>query len=230
MASPTRTTQAILRRITDSKYANLYTREGVRVMRTVVDRHRLEMARNGLTTQQLFELAQTVRPSSAFKPNPVAGEGPHPPNPAHPIRSMSQAKRILDILSGQRMIAVSKFKREVEATEAPAPPKGQQTPAPSTLSSEPAAPEMTTIYAWRWLRHQPHDAPPEPVPQTKPYGWQLGVGDDRSHLNRRRQRARGPKVRVAVTKWKKEIKPQWLQEMRAATEARTQAQPQAATA
>ena len=88
MTAPTRSTQAILRRITDTKHANIYTREGVRVMRAVVDQHRAEMASSGLSTHQLFRLAQGVKPSADFKPDPVVGEGPHPPHPEHPIKSV----------------------------------------------------------------------------------------------------------------------------------------------
>ncbi|KAL1743988.1 hypothetical protein HDZ31DRAFT_83029 [Schizophyllum fasciatum] len=209
MASPTRTTQAVLRRLTDTRHANAYTRAGVRVMRAVVDQHRAEMAAAGLSTQQLFRLAQAVPPPAAFVPDPVTGEGPHAPHPEHPIKSVSQAKRILEHLSGQRMIAMSKFKRTVET-----PAASTSSKSASATSTEAAPAATHTVYAWRWVQPLPRDPPPAPAPPKKPFGWQVGVGEDRSHLNRRRQRARGPKIRAAVMEWKTEVKPQWLQEAR----------------
>ncbi|KAL1730428.1 hypothetical protein EV714DRAFT_250172 [Schizophyllum commune] len=218
MTAPTRSTQAILRRITDTKHANVYTREGVRVMRAVVDQHRAEMASSGLSTHQLFRLAQGVKPSADFKPDPVVGEGPHPPHPEHPIKSVSQAKRILEHLSGQRIIAMSKFKRVTETPAASSSSKHA-----SASDAEAPAANTHTVYAWRWLQELPRDPPPAPAPKREPYGWQVGVGEDRSHLNKRRQRARGPKIRAAVMQWKTEVKPQWLQEAREKAQRRAQA-------
>jgi hypothetical protein len=62
----------------------------------------------------------------------------------------------------------------------------------------------TTTSVWLWKMKAQPPPPPEPV-QVKPvFGVEVGVGEDWSHLNRRRQRAREDKVDRDVT-WLKDL-------------------------
>lgn len=59
-------------------------------------------------------------------------------------------------------------------------------------------------FGWRVAQLQ---NPPKPKPQVEVFGASVGVGEDWSHLNKRRQNAREEKVRRDVD---------WLKELRAA--------------
>lgn len=69
--------------------------------------------------------------------------------------------------------------------------------AKSNLSS-------TTIDTWLWrLKARPRP-PSQPKEKEPVFGVEVGVGEDRSHLNKRRQRAREEKVARDVT-WLKDL-------------------------
>ncbi|KAI0367188.1 hypothetical protein BV20DRAFT_970833 [Pilatotrama ljubarskyi] len=58
------------------------------------------------------------------------------------------------------------------------------------------------LWVWRIRNAEPPAPAPEP---TKPFGAEVGVGADFSHLNKRRQRAREEKIERDV-EWLKELK------------------------
>ncbi|KAI0718367.1 hypothetical protein C8T65DRAFT_638746 [Cerioporus squamosus] len=61
----------------------------------------------------------------------------------------------------------------------------------------------TNVEYWKWQLKAPQPAP-QPVVERKPFGTEVGVGEDWSHLNRRRQRAREEKVARDV-EWMREL-------------------------
>jgi len=63
-------------------------------------------------------------------------------------------------------------------------------------------PAMTDVWLWRARARPP--PPPEPKKEKPVFGVEVGVGEDWSHLNKRRQRAREEKVARDVT-WLKDL-------------------------
>ena len=64
-------------------------------------------------------------------------------------------------------------------------------------------PTKTDVWLWRARERPP--PPPEPKKEKPVFGAEVGVGEDWSHLNKRRQRAREEKVARDVT---------WLRDLR----------------
>lgn len=62
----------------------------------------------------------------------------------------------------------------------------------------------TTTSVWLWKLRAPPPPPPEPKKEAPVFGTEVGVGEDWSHLNKRRQRAREDKVARDVT-WLKDL-------------------------
>ena len=74
-------------------------------------------------------------------------------------------------------------------------------------------PTKTDVWLWRARERPP--PPPEPKKAKPVFGAEVGVGEDWSHLNKRRQRAREGKVARDVT-WLKDL--QKIRRERAALE------------
>jgi hypothetical protein len=64
----------------------------------------------------------------------------------------------------------------------------------------------TTMDVWLWRMRENNQVVPKPKEEPKVFGEEVGVGEDWSHLNKRRQRAREKKVARDVA---------WLREMEA---------------
>ena len=62
----------------------------------------------------------------------------------------------------------------------------------------------TTTDVWLWRTRTRPSPPPEPKKEKPVFGVEVGVGEDWSHLNKRRQRARGEKVARDVT-WLRDL-------------------------
>jgi hypothetical protein len=62
----------------------------------------------------------------------------------------------------------------------------------------------TTANVWLWKMKAPPPPPPEAKKEKPVFGTEVGVGEDWSHLNKRRQRAREGKVARDVT-WLKDL-------------------------
>lgn len=82
--------------------------------------------------------------------------------------------------------------------------KGKKT----TASAVPAASHSSTTSVWLWRPMDPAKVPAARLAvekEKKPlYGWEVGFGEDASHLNKRRQRKRVEKVRSDVA-WMKAL-------------------------
>lgn len=65
-----------------------------------------------------------------------------------------------------------------------------------------SVPTMTSV--WLWKLKAPSPPPPEPKKEEPVFGAEVGVGEDWSHLNKRRQRAREEKVARDVA-WLKDL-------------------------
>lgn len=62
----------------------------------------------------------------------------------------------------------------------------------------------TTTSVWSWKLRAPPPPPPEPKKEKPVFGVEVGVGEDWSYLNKRRQRAREEKVARDVA-WLKDL-------------------------
>ena len=78
----------------------------------------------------------------------------------------------------------------------------------TTKSSRKQATLPSHVEYWRWQIAAPRPQP-QPLAEKKPYGAEVGVGEDWGHLNKRRQRAREEKVARDV---------EWLRELERARE------------
>ncbi|TFL07366.1 hypothetical protein BDV98DRAFT_557745 [Pterulicium gracile] len=181
----------------------------------VVIRKILTENTSGLTTQELYRLALKEKAPSSFRvPAPVeryvppAGRQspPEPPHPQHPIHSMSFLKHhILPVLEQKGEFRKSRITRTIEQRQA-APSqssgKGKRKDASASSASSPSATVTTTTvdaFVWRPFAG-PRRIPDKALqwPQNKPLGEELGIGEDWSHLNKRRQRARTRKLAGAL--------------------------------
>ncbi|THH19639.1 hypothetical protein EW146_g1571 [Bondarzewia mesenterica] len=126
---------------------------------------------------------------------------PQPPQPQHPIRSLSYLKRtVLPDLVKLRDIEKVHSERLMTDEEI------DHRLASMTKAQRAAARSMsTTVHSWLWQEK----AVKGPLPKVeekeeKVFGAEVGVGEDWSHLNRRRQRAREGKVTRDV-KWVRKL-------------------------
>ncbi|THV07064.1 hypothetical protein K435DRAFT_960037 [Dendrothele bispora CBS 962.96] len=183
-------------------------REGLRMARKIFAN---EEASSGLTTSELYKLMLKEKPVAGFEKydmkrfmsEKTSGKSvapPLPPNLEHPIRSMSFLKQqVLPILEGNKEIRLATTMRtpsiaQTENTKAQAQgkSKGKNKVSEST-------PEMSlspvTVRLWKPVTQ--HVQKKTQTVNWGPYaksfkadGHEVGVGEDWSHLNRRRKRAR----------------------------------------
>ncbi|KAM6492334.1 hypothetical protein JOM56_012058 [Amanita muscaria] len=169
------------------------TREALRIVQGVLKE---SLGPNGLTTAEIFNLATRKSPPSFFKPAylPWTREDARPPNPSHPVRSMRYLKTaLLPILEGNGVI------RMKPVTRTPVTPSSSSTTSPpSTLSQN--------LFAWIPVDPDTVPKPKIPEPPIELVGSAVGVGEDWSHLNTRRKRARVEKVAKDYEKMKEVLK------------------------
>lgn len=101
---------------------------------------------------------------------------------------------ILPALQGSKEIAKVVVNREITA---PIPAKGKKgkitkRPTKETAGASPATPVL--VKAWIWKPCTPPPPQPRKEEARKPFGAAVGVGEDWSHLNRRRQGSREGKI------------------------------------
>ena len=75
---------------------------------------------------------------------------------------------------------------------------------PNMSKGKKTAPIPSGHWLWLWQLKAPVEEKP-PRPEKKTFGAEVGVGEDWSHLNKRRQRARQEKVGRDV-QWLRELK------------------------
>jgi len=190
-----------------------YLREGLAIVRQVLTNR---SDATGLTTHELFNLAVNQPPSKKIDHEPLSpssityGKGgkarisaPLPPHPEHPVRSLSFLKSsILPILEGQKEIKRYKERRIpfISTSTVSVSPTGKQNNGKGQQQSSAAQPASpVTVWVWKPLLYKPK--PIKAPRKAKPVlGAEVGVGEDWSHLNKRRQRARVGKLRRERTK------------------------------
>ncbi|GBE87581.1 hypothetical protein BKA93DRAFT_748615 [Sparassis latifolia] len=106
------------------------------------------------------------------------------PYPEHEVKSMRYLKKVvLPILAEAHEI------EKVHSTYTLTPEEIEQRLSTMTKSSRRGQAPPSTIDLWRWQVKAVK--PTVPKPKTKEiYGTEVGVGEDFSHLNKRRQRSR----------------------------------------
>ncbi|KAG5654543.1 hypothetical protein H0H81_000064 [Sphagnurus paluster] len=181
-----------------AEHNQLAIREGASLVRKVIEKTN---APAGFTIHELYNLALKQRPSPDFAPPtpepklPVPKgtkqktEVPAPPHPEHPVRSMAFMKRhILPFLECSQEIQ----KVRTERTAAPiAPKKGKQAQTDTPLATQ-------TVWVWKHIPPSMRPRPTVPEPPKPVYGADVGVGEDLSHLSKRRERNRRRKIRADV--------------------------------
>lgn len=152
--------------------------------------------------------------------------GPLPPHPKHPIRSMTYAfffrfmcicnrhlwlwicsflkNAVLPIMEGNKEIKIVRSARipfHPAATHRASSPldKGKRKNKPVHVAATPAP---VTTWVWKAVDQSTLPKREPPQPPRKLFGVEVGVGEDWSHLNKRRRRARVGKVKrdLAVMK------------------------------
>ncbi|KAH0582007.1 hypothetical protein J132_01381 [Termitomyces sp. J132] len=169
----------------------------------------------GMTTDELYKLSLQHTPSPEFynphtranKPYPpmpvprIKGkkreQPPAPPNPEHPVRSKAFLKKIiLQYLVGTQEIVKTRADRLVDSSKVfKTNKKGKRIPVEDTG----AGPVTQPVWVWKSVNVVDPASikrQPKPPPQLiEPFGAEVGVGEDFSHLNERRQKSRSAAVR-----------------------------------
>ncbi|KAF8881780.1 hypothetical protein BD779DRAFT_1545266 [Infundibulicybe gibba] len=180
--------------------------EGLKIVRRVVSANQNP---NGLTTAEIFKFAIKEEIPVGFKHElssirstiPSNGKGqksalPMPPHPEHPIKSMSFLKKsILPILEGHKELEIV---RTARIPFNPSPIRANQVKRKgkeaANAASAASAPAPVTVWAWKPVDPTTIPKPQPPKAPIKTFGTEVGVGEDWSHLSKRRQRARVGKV------------------------------------
>ncbi|KAF9450194.1 hypothetical protein P691DRAFT_701661 [Macrolepiota fuliginosa MF-IS2] len=184
-------------------------REGINLVRKILA---TQDCSKGLTTAELYQLALREAPPQDYKGDlrlrnrPLDTKGISlPPQNDHPVRSKAFLKRsILPVLQGSKEITKAVANREATT---PIPLRGKKGKilarggAQGTAHASPSSPVI--IKAWVWKPFDPADAKPKTQPiVTAAFGTSVGVGEDWSHLNKRRQGSREEKVQRDVAAMK----------------------------
>ncbi|KAL4253677.1 hypothetical protein ABKN59_003751 [Abortiporus biennis] len=171
------------------------TKKALDIVRTIIKGHSTP-----LTTHQLYNLAvqhETGRPVTYEREHNHASN--QPPHPENAIRSMAYLKRV--VLPN---LVVRNEVQKIHTTRTLSEEEVQQRLQTMTKAARKTAHLPTTVDEWRWQLKTPPAVkvtpPPEPV-----FGTEVGVGEDWTHLNRRRRRAREEKISRNVA-WMNELK------------------------
>ncbi|TCD68173.1 hypothetical protein EIP91_011451 [Steccherinum ochraceum] len=156
-----------------------------------------------VTTQQLYKLvvqeeykAKGTTPPS--HPEHALSKIARPPHPDNGIRSVTYLKRVvLRDLERRKEIEKVHSVRTITQEEIDLRLKSM------TKAARRSANLSTTVNTWAWQVRTP-PVPTTPKPSPPKFGWQVGVNEDWSHLNKRRQRARVQSVARNLA-WAKEL-------------------------
>jgi len=183
-------------------------REGISIVRKIFA---TEDCSKGFTTAELYQLVIREAPPKGYKGDPrlssqpVGTKGtPLPPQVDHPVRSKTFLKRtILPALQGNKELTKVVMNREATTPIPVRGKKGKILPrsAQGTAHASPSTPVL--IKAWVWKPVDPADVKPKVQPTlTETFGTSVGVGEDWSHLSKRRQGSREEKVQRNVAAMK----------------------------
>ncbi|KAH8083304.1 hypothetical protein BXZ70DRAFT_910651 [Cristinia sonorae] len=145
-----------------------------------------------ITTQQLYKLVVQEEYKAAGRTPPHIGHAQNtstkPPHPSNIIRSMSYMKNVVlqDLLERKEVQKVHTI-RTLSKEEIEMRLKSM------TKAARRNAEVATTADTWLWKPRTP-PAKVEPKPPKPRFGIEVGVEEDWSHLNKRRQRAREASV------------------------------------
>jgi len=189
-------------------------RAAIRLVRSI-----LTDTSSPLTTKEIYEEAVRRETGQEYPhpPTVIAGVSaqqpvkkrgvvrkppPTPPHPENAVRSMRYLKTVVLPHMRDKVQEVEKFhtNRTLSGEEI------QHRLATMSKSARKAKGDSlpTTSSVWLWkLRARP-PPPPEPKKEKLVFGAEVGVGEDWSHLNKRRRRAREEKVARDVT-WLKDL-------------------------
>lgn len=174
---------------------------------------------NPIKVQDLYKeaLKEPCKPPGESIVLKLDGTTAHPIND-HTVRSMRYASRALPYEATKRdhfrymkrvLLPNLVQRKEVEQIHVKptitAEDKAQKLKALSRAQRQTKAVKDATHGYFAWRLAQPPN-PPKPKPEVEVFGAAVGVGEDWSHLNKRRQNARGKKVGRDVD---------WLKELRA---------------
>lgn len=108
-------------------------------------------------------------------------------------------KEILPILEGNKELETIRTTRipfnPANVTHATGKRKGKKD---ASQTSSAAAPAPVTVWVWKTIDPSTLPKPPAPKVIKERFGIEVGVGEDWSHLSKRRMRARFGKVRRDV--------------------------------
>ncbi|RXW20593.1 hypothetical protein EST38_g5255 [Candolleomyces aberdarensis] len=142
---------------------------------------------HGWRTHEIYSLALKEKAPDGFQSTVKTHNGQaKPPHLEHPIRSKSFLKEILAHMRGYRDV---KIVREVRES-----------------SSSSAKHHQHATFVWKLVDKSKLPKPQAPYVRTPSLGVPLGVHEDFSHLNKRRQRARKEKIVREILKLKEKRK------------------------
>jgi len=156
-----------------------------------------------LTTQEIFKLAVKQESAQAGPSTSHIAEVTSnvPRYPDHHIKSVQYLKRVV-----LPSLIESADVEKVHQLHTLTPEEIEQRLSTMTKHARKtqSAAVPSTVDAWKWQLRTNKPAPPTPKPVRQPYGVEVGVGEDFSHLNRRRLRSRALKVGRDV-RWMKQL-------------------------
>ncbi|KAI0044785.1 hypothetical protein FA95DRAFT_1574238 [Auriscalpium vulgare] len=187
-----------------ARFPRYPTAQALDIVRTII-----KSSATPLSTQDIFKLAITQVPAGApatATKKAIPLDSQDPPYPDHPIRSVRYLKKmILQDLLDRKEIEKVHTKRTLSAEEM------RQRLATMTKAAQRAHANdaARNIDLWLWQIRTRPVVVPKVEEEKAAYGVEVGVGEDVSHLNRRRQRARELKVKLDV---------QWVRKLQRAKE------------
>ncbi|KAH9959402.1 hypothetical protein BC827DRAFT_1134576 [Russula dissimulans] len=157
-----------------------------------------------ISSRELFEKAIKVPAQPRSNSEPITPSARHlsnikpaPPHPNHPIRSMSYLKRVVleDLVRTQDIKKVH-IKRVLSPEEIE---QRKATMTKAQLKKTSTAALSHPVSTWMWRVVEKSRAPSLTKEKDgEVIGAEVGVGEDWSHLNKRRRRAREEKVEREV--------------------------------
>ncbi|XP_006463738.1 hypothetical protein AGABI2DRAFT_179993 [Agaricus bisporus var. bisporus H97] len=178
-------------------------RHGVSIVRKILTETDCS---NGLSTSEIYQLAlqhpipEGYRGDDRFDPDKPHLGPTRPPHNEHPVRSKAFLKaHVMPVLLEQQEVHKVVVDRQITEPIFAKGKKGKisKTPTKPTAGASPANP--ITIKAWVWmpkLLQPPPKKTKEEIQEEadEPFGAAVGVGDDFSHLSKRRQARREEKI------------------------------------
>ncbi|KAI0263110.1 hypothetical protein BC834DRAFT_1043115 [Gloeopeniophorella convolvens] len=163
-----------------------------------------------LSTRELFEKSVKVPAPRSSSSRPLTAWARHlktvtplPPHPDHPVRSLSYLKHtVMEDLLRTRDVKKVHVKRvlnheEIQQRLSTMTKAQLKKSSPDTLS------QLQSTWMWQVVEKSKKPAVKAEA-EVKVFGAEVGVGEDWSHLNKRRRRAREGKVARDV-KWMRKV-------------------------